>query len=62
MADNDQTEPAASGWHVRIDLRDVLAGVGVVVTAGGAWFIHPGLAVMAAGLGIIGLAVWLVRR
>jgi len=60
MEEHEQNEQR--GWSVRIDLRDAVAVLGAVAMAGGAAMIHVGAAVMLAGAGTVGLALYFVRR
>ena len=39
-----------------VEWSDTLAGLGALLTVGGAYAIHPGLALAAVGAGLLGLA------
>lgn len=56
-----EQKPETRGrWDV--DLRDIMAVAGVALAVAGAWMIHPGLAVAAAGLGLAAGAWYLAKR
>lgn len=59
MAENT-TDRRDDRWTV--DVRDVMAGAGVVLVLVGAWVIHPGLVVVAAGCSLCGAAWYLAKR
>ena len=56
---NEQTP--RSRWIVSIDARDVVGVAGAAMILGGGWLIHPGVAVAAAGAGLLALA-WRLSR
>jgi len=43
-------------------LRDVLGVGGIALAGTGLWTIHPGAAMAAAGLLLVGVAVFVMRR
>jgi hypothetical protein len=55
MADQQKTD-APSRFTLAIDMRDVLAGAGVIVVLAGAAVIHWGLALLVLGGALIATA------
>lgn len=59
MTDNidaDRTTDTAWTVSLRLDKRDIIGGVGIVLMAGGLAWVHVGLAAAAIGLGLFGFA------
>jgi hypothetical protein len=54
-------QPQAKNWHIRIDVRDLAGGAGLLLGLVGAATIHWGLAVAVAGAGLFAFAFRLSR-
>lgn len=59
--DTVDAAPQRAPWSITLDAKDMLAGVGGILMLGGAAYIHPGLAAMLAGAGMIALALLKAR-
>jgi hypothetical protein len=60
MSDMNGAPGSDARWQV--DVRDVMAGGGVLLVLGGAWVIHPGLVIIALGCALAGAAWYFAKR
>jgi hypothetical protein len=51
-----------SPFRIELDLYDATAAVGAVVALLGGMWVHPGVALLVVGLGIVGTVLYLARK